>query len=280
MNYNFFELKVNDDATAIECRYPLISNLVMHKVFFQNNKIKNIETKPCIYVIRRRVADDENIFSYYIGQTIDGLSRMKTHINNNGTPYDFIYCTLNNNEHDLPAYLQYIETELIKRADKIKLSNKNEKTGSKFNLPELKKEAADEFVRQFIAMAGMLDYKELFEIKQSDDKTGLNVTLNVSGIIARGVRYPDNKLLVLEGSTCKSREYDMQKTDGNAPYDRQLWELLKENNDLNDNLQFNKDTTFNSPSQAARIILGYSVNGLDYWKTDEGLSLKDHLNRE
>ena len=57
MNYNFFELKVNDDATVMECHRPITGNLVMRKVVPVNNDLK-IEPKPCIYVIRR--IDGEN----------------------------------------------------------------------------------------------------------------------------------------------------------------------------------------------------------------------------
>ena len=281
MNYNFFELKVNDDATVMECHRPITGNLVMRKVVPVNNDLK-IEPKPCIYVIRR--IDGENRFSYYIGQTIDGLTRMNNHKNDDGIPYDFIYCVLKSGQDDLSAYLQCIETELIKRADRVKLLNRNMKDGSKHCLPEHKQPIVKEYADAFIAMANILGYKELFDQQQKRDNNDSTnwVAVKLSGnngAKATGRRYFDNTLMVLKGSKCNDRT-DTPKKYPTYESDCKLLRSLIEAGSVSSELVFLEDVLFDSPSRAARIVLENSANGLDCWKTDEGLTLNQYLNRD
>jgi hypothetical protein len=37
-------------------------------------------------------------------------------------------------------------------------------------------------------------------------------------------------------------------------------------------LRLTRDALFESPSQAAAVLMGHSVNGADGWKTDKGMS--------
>ena len=284
MNYNFFELHVeNDDTSVIKCNGPITSNVVTYKIIpsggfkFDLNKIDN---RSGIYVIRS--ISDGGTYKYHIGQTIDIKTRMQDHKNDDSVVYDYLYCTISDGRsNDLQTYIQCIETELIDRADKVKLLNKNTKKGSKFKLPEHKQTIVNEYADAFIAMANILGYKELFDQQRKESvenpADGVHVTLQS----ATGIRHADNTLTVLAGSKCRNDgNYNIENDKGNAPYDKQLWNALKENGYLSDDNVFCKNRVFDSPSQAARIVLGYSANGLDYWKTDEGLTLKQYLNRE
>ena len=42
-------------------------------------------------------------------------------------------------------------------------------------------------------------------------------------------------------------------------------------------LNYELDILFNSPSQAAGVVLGKSANGLTEWRIDPGLNLKDYF---
>lgn len=44
-------------------------------------------------------------------------------------------------------------------------------------------------------------------------------------------------------------------------------------------LKFAKDQLFRSPSQAAAVVVGYSINGRDNWKTPNGMSFSDFENQ-
>lgn len=280
MNYNFFELKVNDDATLVECAYPLISNLVMRKIVPVNSDL-NVESTSCIYVIRR--VDDKNNSIYYIGQTTDGKARMKNHKKDGGIP-DLIYCTLKSDPNELQKYLQCIETELINRADKVKLSNSITKDTTNFKVSEFEQALVKKYADEFIAMANILGYKELFDQQQKRDNQNSTDWVNVklsgrNGASATGRWYRDNTLMVLTTSKCNDRNGDSKRYE-NYESDCKLLDSLIKAGSVDSELVFNEDVLFDSPSRAARIVLGNSSNGLDAWKTDEGLSLKEYLNRE
>lgn len=44
-------------------------------------------------------------------------------------------------------------------------------------------------------------------------------------------------------------------------------------------LKFTRDQLFSSPSQAAAIIVGYSINGREAWKTADGVTFSDFETR-
>ena len=287
MNYNFFELHVeNDDTSVIKCNGPITSNVVTYKIIpsggfkFDLNKIDN---RSGIYVIRS--ISDEGTYKYYIGQTIDIKTRMQDHKNDDSVVYDYLYCTISDNRsNDLQTYIQCIETELIDRADKVKLLNKNTKKGSKFKLPEHKQTIVNEYADVFIAMANILGYKELFDQQQKRDNNDSTnwVAVKLSGkngAKATGRRYFDNTVMVLKGSKCNDRT-DTPKKYPTYESDCKLLRSLIEVGSVSSELVFLEDVLFDSPSRAARIVLENSSNGLNSWKTDEGLLLKDHLNRE
>ena len=49
---------------------------------------------------------------------------------------------------------------------------------------------------------------------------------------------------------------------------------------VNDKGEFTQDWLFSSPSLAAKIIVGYSINGRDAWKDAKGSSINDIEARE
>lgn len=287
MNYNFFELHVeNDDVSMITCNGPITCNIVTYKIVpaagfkIDWNKIKN---KSGIYVIRS--INDDNTYRYYIGQTVDVTIRMRNHKSDDSVVCDLLYCTTSDDRsNDLQAYLQCLETELIDRADKVKLSNRITKDNSGFCTSDSKTEIVREYADAFIAMANVMGYKELFDQQQKrDNKNSADwVTVKLSGrngASATGRRYLDNTLMVLKDSKCNART-DTPKNYQNYESDCNLLNSLQEVGSVDSELKFSEDVLFASPSQAARIVLGYSANGLNEWKTDDGMTLKEYLNRE
>jgi hypothetical protein len=45
------------------------------------------------------------------------------------------------------------------------------------------------------------------------------------------------------------------------------------------NLKFARDQLFRSPSQAAAIVVGYSINGRHHWRTPDGITFSDFESR-
>lgn len=284
-NCNIFEVEVvNNDYSIMKCHYPLVSSVRLYKIAFDDNMKFDkslIKGKAGVYIIRCYVVDSSDSYNYYIGQTIDGARRMNDHKRdkiNKFLPRDFLFCTVESDEHDcdIHAYLQELETKIISKADVTKLLNTNGKRNSEFKLTTAKEAIANRFVEEFISMANILGYNELFE-SEINEKGGIKVSLKTNDLIANGIRYANNTFMILKGSHCKARkERQGAKGGGNAEYDKLLWQSLHDNGIIKDGV-FNEDRLFKSPSQAARIILGTSVNGLISWKVKDGRTLKVYL---
>lgn len=98
----------------------------------------------------------------------------------------------------------------------------------------------------------------------------LKLELKVKGLIAKAVQ-TDEGIVVLE----KSQVADKTKPFG---YTTLREKLITDKTIIQDemgNLFFAKNYLFESPSAAAAVILGYSVNGRNVWKDENGKSLNE-----
>lgn len=213
-NCNIFEVEVvNNDYSIMKCHYPLVSSVRLYKIAFDDNMKFDkslIKGKAGVYIIRCYVVDSSDSYNYYIGQTIDGARRMNDHKRdkiNKFLPRDFLFCTVESDEHDcdIHAYLQELETKIISKADVTKLLNTNGKRNSEFKLTAAKEAIANRFVEEFISMANILGYNELFE-SEINEKGGIKVSLKTNDLIANGIRYANNTFMILKGSHCKARK--------------------------------------------------------------------------
>ena len=96
-----------------------------------------------------------------------------------------------------------------------------------------------------------------------------------SGVRARAICLVGNRMKILKGS-CISGETvpSFQLRDLRR-------EILRKCERLPDgSYRLLEDVCFNSPSAAAKIVLGNSSSGLKYWKTTGGRSLKDIVEKE
>lgn len=98
---------------------------------------------------------------------------------------------------------------------------------------------------------------------------------SADGALAKGILLDDKQFLVFGGSRARldhSRSYTGQR--GSLKLKRQLRsEKIVFKSDNNRWLTFKRPYLFNSPSQAASLILGNSTNGWDVWKDIDGNKL-------
>ena len=108
-----------------------------------------------------------------------------------------------------------------------------------------------------------LSSNTIFEIKILNGK-----------IFARGI-YKDGRMIVLKGSTFsqgvassfKSHELRNEVIKKSTLLPTGVYSLIE-------------DYSFNSPSEASRIVCGYSTNGWICWKTCDGKTLKEVIGRQ
>lgn len=104
----------------------------------------------------------------------------------------------------------------------------------------------------------------------NDNNTFIKINEN-KGIEAKAI-YKDGKMIVLKGSTFTSNvEKSFNKKD--------LRDLVisKSVKLPNGHYRLLEDFCFDSPSAAAVIVCGTSINGLTFWKTEEGKTLKESM---
>lgn len=98
----------------------------------------------------------------------------------------------------------------------------------------------------------------------------LGLTLNIKGIVSRAIQ-TDEGIVVLQNSDVA----DKTKPFGYSTLKEKLIEEeVIVRNELG-KLYFAKNHLFESPSAAAAVTLGYSVNGRNVWKDNNGNSLND-----
>ncbi len=98
------------------------------------------------------------------------------------------------------------------------------------------------------------------------------VIMRHGNILAKG-KYTDKKLTVLKESGATINDQSSLSAS-----EKKLKKELIDKGVLvkkNDTYVFTENTLFSSPSQAAAIIAGSSINGRTSWKTEENITLKD-----
>lgn len=96
----------------------------------------------------------------------------------------------------------------------------------------------------------------------------MNVHIKGRNYEANG-EYKDNHITVFAGSRISDKF-------GKYRHGKRVLNIRENSKYVKDNIVI-KDVTFSTPSSAAQFVVGYSVNGLERWKVEKKISLKDYL---
>lgn len=216
--------------------------------------------------------DETDRQQVYIGEAENILMRMKQHV----AAKDFwtecvIFISKDNNLNK--AHIKYLENHLYHMA---KASNRYEVLNSvvptESSISEMDRAEMDEFIDNMQLMLSVLGHKVL-ESSVSKSAKQHDRTFHLQDK-AKG-RLTSEGFAVLKGSkiaqtvTSSLSQSVINKRD----------QLFKDKI-VNDKGEFTQDWLFSSPSLAAKIIVGYSLNGRDAWKDAKGSSINDIEARE
>ena len=136
---------------------------------------------------------------------------------------------------------------------------------------EMDRAEMDEFIDNMRLILGVLGHKILEpSIKRnSDKKENLYILQDRTGIKASGKPISEG-FAVLKGS--KIADNVATSLSKSVINKRQL---LFDKGIVDENFTFTQDWAFTSPSLAAAIVAGYSINGRNAWKNRKGISLKE-----
>ena len=175
------------------------------------------------------------------------------------------------------AHVQFLESRLIQRARDAKrmpLDNGNSPTEPTLSDPD--RAYVEVFLDHMLGMLPVLGVHAFEMVAASTSTTAVvDLICKGKGVTARGYESTQG-FIVKAGSEAVVEEVPSMKEYVRGSYD--LRQDLKKNGVLKlqgDRLVFTQDYPFSSPSTAADVVLGGSVNGRKVWKDAKGQTLKD-----
>ena len=211
--------------------------------------------------------DNTDIQQVYIVEAENIINRIKQHVaEKNFWTECVIFISKDNNLNK--AHIKYLENHLYmlaKKSSRYEVLNLNIPTES--SISEMDQAEMDEFIDNMRLILSVLGHKVLEPA--IGNTQGKFILQDRSGVKAKGKLTSDG-FAILKGSIIeKNVASSLTKSILNK---RQI--LIKKGI-IDQNFQFTQDYVFTSPSLAAAIVVGYSINGKIAWKDRNGISLKE-----
>lgn len=176
------------------------------------------------------------------------------------------------------AHAQHLETRLIRLAQEAKRCRlENAISGRSITLAEMDRAEADGFLEELLLCCPVLGFRAFEQPTGKPAPTSLRLFhLKGPGASGQGFESPGG-FTVLRGAIARS-EFVESTPAAWVQARAQLvsqWVFLEEPAGLT----LAQDYEFNSPSQAAMMLLARTANGRIEWKDAHGVTLKDHQER-
>lgn len=243
--------------------------------------------------------------SVYVGEAEVVFDRLCSHISGKDFWTELVAFT-SKDDNLTKAHVRYLESRLVALAINAgRYAIENSASPQLPSLPRADRDAMEEFIGGIQTLLDVLGHRVLDplvdrtpvfiapdstrappRVVEPDAKPESNKAatiappqtfqLRVSNLIAMAVR-TDEGLVVLANSEAAA----ITQSSLSSGY-RSLRERLISTGVLIENgakLKFSRDQLFRSPSQAAAVVVGYSINGRDNWKTTNGMSFTEYEDR-
>lgn len=170
------------------------------------------------------------------------------------------------------AHIEYLEHRLValaKEAKRCKLENGN--VPGKPSLSEADEADVESFLEELLLCFPVLGVT-IFEKPETKPSGRQLLSLKNKGVTAEGYE-SENGFVVRGGSTATIPTVESVPAHALALRQELLSsEILRQKSA--DFYYLTQDYEFSSPSTAAAVLIGASVNGRDWWKTSDGTTLK------
>lgn len=279
------------DGTVSSIRHAEIVNWTGQAISCPRNQINRLAAwdeakRPGVYFLFGLDADSSHPIAY-IGEAEVVLDRLISHVGAKEFWNDAVFFT-NKDQNLTKAHVKYLEARLIELALRAKRYRLENATSPQMPMiPRSDCEAMEEFIFHARILLGVLGHRILDPLahheppaisprqrsetpKPATIPTSEVLHIKVKGISAKAIQ-TDEGVVVLEGSKCV-KEIKPSLGDG---YRHLREKLLSEGvvTDIGEQFAFTRDWLFSSPSQAAAVIVGYSINGRDCWINERGESI-------
>lgn len=261
--------------------------------------------RPGVYFLFGK-NDESGQDAVYIGEAEVVLDRLHSHISGKNFWTELVAFT-SKDDNLTKAHVRYLESRLVTLAsDAERYTIENSTCPQLPSLPRADRDAMEEFMGGVQTLLGVLGHRVLEPLiehaavitpykSNSPSQTTAQVSpelpthspvtplqqqvfhLNTKNLTATAVR-TDEGLVVLKNSEAA------QEIKNSLPAgSRTLRENLISSGTLvteGETFKFTKDHLFSSPSQAAAVIVGYSISGPEHWKTPSGMSFANFEKNE
>lgn len=215
--------------------------------------------------------DETDAEQVYIGEAENILSRIKQHLSEK----DFwteciVFISKDNNLNK--AHIKYLENHLyILARDSKRYELVNNNIPAEASISEMDRAEMDEFIDNMRLILGVLGHKilEPSVTDKGNRQVSLYTLQDRAGTKASGKPVSEG-FAVLKGSKVAA---DVAASLSKSVVDKR--QALFDKGIIDKNYTFTQDWAFNSPSLAAAIVVGYSINGRIAWKNKNNVTLKD-----
>lgn len=287
------------DGTVTGIRYGEIFNHTILSIACPRTRISELRLddnakKPALYFL---FGSDETTggSKAYIGEAENVYDRLQSHLANKDF-WNEVIVFVNKDDNLSKSHVKYLESKAIqlsKTSGRYKIENENDSHESLLSLPD--RDNMEEFMIHVKLLLGVFGHKLLEEttpkVSQSNDiaevvpkassldkennvrsiaNKELELYLSVGNLKAHAI-LTDEGLVVLEGSEA-SMEIKQSLQNGY----REIRDRLINNGTLKvdgSKYIFVSKYLFDTPSPAAAIIVGYSINGREHWVDKSGRPL-------
>jgi hypothetical protein len=279
------------DGSVTGIRHAEVVNWTGQAVACPRNRVAELKDweeaqRPGVYLL---FGTDEATgrAAVYIGEAEHVLVRMQEHLANKDFWNEIILFT-NKDQNLTKAHVRYLESRLWEAAKSSKryvVLNAN--TPSAALLPRGDRDAMEDFLDQARLLLGALGHRVLEPVAsatpqptiatpQTDPQSparstaGTRLRLATKSVQAEAL-LTNEGIVVLAQSQAAAKQADSLSGSYRTLRD----ELLQQGVLVNEGtaLRFVQDQLFSSPSAAACVVTGYSINGRDAWKTPDGQSV-------
>lgn len=249
--------------------------------------------RPGVYILFG-VDDETGIDVAYIGEAEVLADRLYNHLS--GKEFWSELVSFSSKDENLTkAHVRYLEARLVSMASEAnRYRLENNVAPSLPSLPRADRDAMEEFLLFAKTLLGVLGYRLLDPLVAWEALGNPPITASVEstppaattpepspifhlrsgGIHARAV-WTEEGMIVLEGSDAALTSTS-SLTGGMAAL-RQTLIASGVLSVSDDQMRFARDYPFKSPSQAAGVVVGYSINGREYWRFEDGTTFSQFI---
>jgi hypothetical protein len=238
---------------------------------FTASKQRDAFRKPGVYVLTGP-SDTADLPKAYIGEG-DPVRERLEEAHKNRDFWNMAYFFTSKDARLNKAHVEHLEHRLVAlAADAKRCTLENGNVPNAPSLSESESAFADTFLDEALLCFPILGVN-IFERPMLDSKIRQLLILTNKGVQAKGYE-SDDGFIVKKGSTAV-----VDTVRSAHAFSISLRQELQKSGILKQQspqfLEFTEDYEFSSPSTAAAVLVGASINGRDFWKTQEGVTLKE-----